>query len=93
MQVLLGSVVDSWDKLRETASEALMALPAPLPGLEAPAQVAALLQWARKLVASPRVRESDAGAPLSAPCPLLPRQLSCALLAASCAKRHWLLEC
>ncbi len=65
VQVLLGSVVDSWDKLRETATEALMALPAPLPGLEAPAQVAALLQWARKLVASPRVRESDAGAPLS----------------------------
>ncbi len=60
-QVLLGSVVDSWDKLRETATEALMALPAPLPGLEAPAQVAKLLRWARTLVSSPRVRESDAG--------------------------------
>lgn len=59
--MLLGSVVDSWDKLRETASEALTALPAPLPGLEQPPAVAALLRWARKLVASPRVRESDAG--------------------------------
>ena len=60
-QMLLGSVVDSWDKLRETATEALMALPAPLPGLEQPAQVAELLRWARTLVSSPRVRESDAG--------------------------------
>lgn len=67
LQVLLGSVVDSWDRLRETASEVLMALPAPLPGLETPEQVAALLQWARKLVSSPRVRESDAGAPLPLP--------------------------
>ncbi|BDA45482.1 probable thyroid adenoma-associated protein homolog [Coccomyxa sp. Obi] len=62
--VLLGSVVDSWDKLRETATEALMALPAPLPGLEQAAQVADLLRWARTLVSSPRVRESDAGARL-----------------------------
>ena len=36
-------------------------MPAPLPGLGSPGDVASLLRWARRLVASPRVRESDAG--------------------------------
>jgi hypothetical protein len=61
VQMLLGSVVDSWDKLREVASQSLLALPAPLPGLGLPADVCGLVEWARKLVSSPRVRESDAG--------------------------------
>ena len=60
--MLLGSVVDSWDKLREAAAEALGALPAPLPGLGSPGAVADLVRWGRRLIASPRVRESDAGA-------------------------------
>ena len=51
-----------------------MALPAPLPGLEGPAQVAELLRWARTLVSSPRVRESDAGVSHTAikPLPITP---------------------
>jgi hypothetical protein len=57
-----GALVDPWDKLRGGAEHVLGALRAPLPGLEAPAAVAGLLAAARRLLASPRVRESDAGA-------------------------------
>ena len=39
LQVLLGAAVDSWDRVREGAYSLLMAYPAPLPGLEQPAQV------------------------------------------------------
>ena len=64
VQVLLSSVVDCWDKLRETSISVLMSLERPLPGLEGPEAVRDLVQWARRLVGSPRVRESDAGAGL-----------------------------
>ncbi len=74
--MLLGAVVDSWDRLREAAVEALLAMRAPLPGLGQPGGVAGLLRWARRLVAAPRVRESDAGAAaLQLPC---------------CARSNWL---
>ena len=62
VQVLLSSVVECWDKLRETSISVLMSLETPLPGLEGPEAVRDLVQWARRLVGSPRVRESDAGA-------------------------------
>ena len=54
--------MDPWDKLRGGAEHVLGALRAPLPGLEVPTAVAGLLAAARRLLASPRVRESDAGA-------------------------------
>lgn len=60
-QVLLSSVVECWDKLRETSISVLLTLEAPLPGIADPAAVEALVLWARKLAGSPRVRESDAG--------------------------------
>ena len=60
-QVLLSSVVECWDKLRETSISVLMALETPLPGITSPPAVQDLVQWARKLAGSPRVRESDAG--------------------------------
>lgn len=40
-----------------------MSLETPLPGIADPAAVEDLVLWARKLVGSPRVRESDAGGP------------------------------
>ncbi|XP_024527150.1 thyroid adenoma-associated protein homolog [Selaginella moellendorffii] len=60
--VLLGAVVDSWDRLRESAYKILLRYPTPLPGLEAQEKVAEVLQWGKVLANSPRVRESDAGA-------------------------------
>ena len=57
-----GSVVDSWDKVREQAACALSRLPAPLPGLGSPEALLPQLQWACGLLSSPRVREADAGA-------------------------------
>ena len=63
LQVLLSSVVECWDKLRETSISVLMTLETPLPGITEPAAVEDLVLWARKLVGSPRVRESDAGTP------------------------------
>ncbi len=63
VQVLLSSVVECWDKLRETSISVLMTLETPLPGIDDPAAVEDLVLWARKLVGSPRVRESDAGIP------------------------------
>lgn len=53
--------MDPWDRLRDATAEVLGALRPPLPGLEAPPAVAALVAAGRRLLASPRVRESDAG--------------------------------
>eukprot|EP00250_Pteridium_aquilinum_P018278 c24018_g1_i1 orf=60-7133(+) len=60
--VLLGSIVDSWDKLREGAFRILSSYPTPLPGYKSTFEVEKILKWAMSLVNSPRVRESDAGA-------------------------------
>ena len=54
--------MDPWDKLRDGTVDLLAALPAPLPGLEAPPGVADLMSAGRRLLLSLRVRESDAGA-------------------------------
>ena len=62
MQVLLSSVVECWDKLRESSISVLMSLDTPLPGIDTPAALEDLVVWAQRLVSSPRVRESDAGA-------------------------------
>lgn len=62
MQVLLSSVVECWDKLRESSISVLMSLESPLPGIDTPAALKDLAMWAQRLVSSPRVRESDAGA-------------------------------
>ena len=87
-QVLLSSVVDCWDKLRETMIAVLMALETPLPGIEGPAAVKDLVQWAQRLVGSPRVRESDAGLFLltaSKTCG------GCTLRSCRCNREHYLL--
>lgn len=60
--VVVGAIVDSWDKLRESAFRILVRYPTPLPGLESTASIEHILHWAKGLVSSPRVRESDAGA-------------------------------
>ncbi|GAQ83740.1 hypothetical protein KFL_001600100 [Klebsormidium nitens] len=59
--VLVGAVVDSWDRLREGAFGLLLKYPTPLPGLEQLGTIEPVLAWAKGLVYSPRVRESDAG--------------------------------
>ena len=59
---LVGGVVDGHDKLRAAAVRVLAYLPAPLPGLAAPAALLPLLAWARALLMSPRLRDADAGA-------------------------------
>ncbi|KAK3036649.1 hypothetical protein RJ639_030218 [Escallonia herrerae] len=60
--LLVGSIVDSWDRLRESSFHILLHFPTPLPGISSPDMVRELMIWAKKLVCSPRVRESDAGA-------------------------------
>jgi hypothetical protein len=62
VNMLLGCVIDSWDKVRESAAEALLLLPAPLPGLDTPKQVQNLLQWGLRLLSNPKLKSADAGA-------------------------------
>lgn len=59
---LVGSIVDSWDRLRESSFRILLHFPSPLPGMLSCESVKDVIRWAKKLVCSPRVRESDAGA-------------------------------
>ncbi|KAI3452314.1 hypothetical protein Pfo_008979 [Paulownia fortunei] len=60
--LLVGSIVDSWDRLRESSFRILLYFPTPLPGICSPDLVREAIIWAKKLICSPRVRESDAGA-------------------------------
>ncbi|XP_057787599.1 uncharacterized protein LOC131004863 [Salvia miltiorrhiza] len=60
--LLVGSIVDSWDRLRECSLQILLYFPTPLPGICSPESVHRAVIWAKKLICSPRVRESDAGA-------------------------------
>ncbi|XP_057828205.2 uncharacterized protein LOC131039444 isoform X2 [Cryptomeria japonica] len=60
--VVVGAIVDSWDKLRENAFQILLQFPTPLPGISNKMAVHEIILWAKSLVSSPRVRESDAGA-------------------------------
>lgn len=60
--LLVGSIIDSWDRLRESSFRILLHFPNPLPGISNPQMVQKVVIWAKKLVCSPRVRESDAGA-------------------------------
>lgn len=60
--LLVGSIVDSWDRLRENSFRILVNFPTPLPGISTTEKVKEVIIWAKKLVYSPRVRESDAGA-------------------------------
>ena len=59
--LLVGSVIDSWDRLRESSFRILLHFPTPLPGISDEDMVQNMIIWAKKLVCSPRVRESDAG--------------------------------
>lgn len=59
---LVGSIVDSWDRLRESSFRILLHFPTPLPGISSDDMLVKVIAWAKKLVCSPRVRESDAGA-------------------------------
>ncbi|XP_008784315.2 thyroid adenoma-associated protein homolog [Phoenix dactylifera] len=59
---LVGSIIDSWDRLRENSFRILLCFPTPLPGISSNDSVNHLIRWAKRLVCSPRVRESDAGA-------------------------------
>ncbi|KAG8086867.1 hypothetical protein GUJ93_ZPchr0010g7391 [Zizania palustris] len=58
----VGSIIDSWDRLRENSFRILLQFPTPLPGISTSASINGVIRWAKKLVLSPRVRESDAGA-------------------------------
>ncbi|KAM0958258.1 hypothetical protein EV1_023338 [Malus domestica] len=60
--LLVGSIIDSWDKLRENSFRILLHFPTPLPGISDEGMVHNVILWAKKLVCSPRVRETDAGA-------------------------------
>lgn len=59
---LVGSIVDSWDRLRDSSFHILLHFPTPLPGISSSDAVKEVITWAKRLVCSPRVRESDAGA-------------------------------
>ncbi|KAG7985401.1 hypothetical protein I3843_03G024200 [Carya illinoinensis] len=60
--LLVGSIIDSWDRLRESSFRILLHFPTPLPGISSEDMVQRVTAWAKNLVCSPRVRESDAGA-------------------------------
>jgi hypothetical protein len=60
--LLLGALVDSWEKLRMTAFDLLQRHQAPLAGIETPGLLTKRLNWALQLLRSPRVRESGAAA-------------------------------
>ncbi|XP_061346165.1 uncharacterized protein LOC133291855 [Gastrolobium bilobum] len=60
--LLVGSIIDSWDRLRESSFHILLHFPTPLPGISNEDMLKKVIEWAMKLVCSPRVRESDAGA-------------------------------
>ena len=60
--VVVGAIVDSWDRLRENAFQILLQFPTPLPGISNKIAVHGIILWAKSLVSSLRVRESDAGA-------------------------------
>ncbi|CAN6572062.1 unnamed protein product [Malus baccata var. baccata] len=60
--LLVGSIIDSWDKLRENSFRILLHFPTPLPGISDEGMVQNVILWAKKLVCGPRVRETDAGA-------------------------------
>lgn len=52
--MLVGALVDSWDRMREGAMEVLLQFPAPLPGLGTAAAVERLITWGCQLLESPR---------------------------------------
>ncbi|CAL5003832.1 unnamed protein product [Urochloa decumbens] len=58
----VGSIIDSWDRLRESSFRILLQFPTPLPGISSSLSINDVIRWAKTLVLSPRVRESDAGA-------------------------------
>lgn len=60
--LLVGSIIDSWDRLRENSFRILLHFPTPLPGICSADEIREAIIWAKKLVCSPRVRECDAGA-------------------------------
>ncbi|XVE68126.1 hypothetical protein DITRI_Ditri09bG0044500 [Diplodiscus trichospermus] len=60
--LLVGSIIDSWDRLRESSFRILLHFPTPLPGISSEDLVQKVITWTKQLVCSPRVRESDAGA-------------------------------
>ncbi|WCJ20785.1 hypothetical protein M5689_002991 [Euphorbia peplus] len=60
--LLVGSIIDSWDRLRENCFRMLLYFPTPLPGISSEDIIERMVTWAKNLVCSPRVRESDAGA-------------------------------
>ena len=61
-RVLLNASLDSWDRLRKSAFDMLSALPSPLPGVETGAELRKHLTWAKSMILSPMVKESDAAA-------------------------------
>ncbi|EFH54281.1 hypothetical protein ARALYDRAFT_324042 [Arabidopsis lyrata subsp. lyrata] len=58
--LLIGSIVDSWDRLRENSFRILLHFPTPFTGISSEDMVQIIIPWAKQLVCSPRVRESDA---------------------------------
>ncbi|GAB4827317.1 hypothetical protein Ancab_034203 [Ancistrocladus abbreviatus] len=60
--LLVGSIIDSWDRLRENSFRILLSFPTPIPGISCQDMVQQIVSWSKRLVCSPRVRESDAGA-------------------------------
>jgi hypothetical protein len=64
VQVLIGSVVESWVPLRNLAASVLRLLPWPPPGLDQQDDVLRLVNQSAMLLRSPRPLEADAGAKL-----------------------------
>jgi hypothetical protein len=66
LQMLLSCMEDSWELMREAASNVLRGIGHPLPGFETPATVAALISQGVALMNNPKPEQADAGASLIA---------------------------
>ena len=60
--VLLDASLDSWERLRKSAFDLLSAFPSPLSGIDTCDALCERLVWAKSMLLSPLVKESDAAA-------------------------------
>ena len=56
------SLLDDWDKIRDSLTDSLLAIPGPLKGFELANQVQELLEYGFQLLKSPRLSDSESGA-------------------------------
>lgn len=61
-EMLWSALLDVWDRISTVSVSILLMLPSPIPGIESVDSVSQVLDWALRLLKSPRSVESDSGA-------------------------------